>query len=324
MMRITSALKTKKIGVLMGGWSTERSISLKTGKAIEEALEEEGFRVVGIDVNRKVLDKLKKENIDLAFIALHGAYGEDGIIQGTLELLGIPYTGSGVLASALAMDKIKAKEIFAFNKIPTPDWQILNRSQKSEDRKEKAENRRQIEKMMKKLGFPVVIKPSQQGSTVGVTVVDKIKDIDRALKKAFKYSDKVIIEKYIAGMEITVGIIDNTPLPVMEIVPKSKFYDYSAKYTRGMCEHIIPARLPSSYLLMAQKLALMSHKALGCRGVTRVDLIVEKGSKKLYVLEVNTIPGMTRISLLPEAARAIGMDFNQLVVKMLRLVYTER
>ncbi len=308
-------LKEKKIGVLMGGKSSERRISLRTGAAIEQALREEGFRVVGIDVDNCVVDKLKKEKIDFAFIALHGSYGEDGTIQGLLELLNISYTGSGVLASALAMDKIKAKQIFHFNKIPTPDWEVI-------ERKQQTKSKEQIQKIIKKFGIPVVVKPSQQGSTIGVTIVDRIEDINTAINKAFKYGDKVIIEKYISGMEITVGIIGNTSLPVMEIVPKTKFYDYSAKYTRGVSEHIIPARLPYSYILRAQKLALRSHQSLECCGVTRVDLRVEKHTRNwggLYVLEVNTIPGMTKISLLPEAAQSIGIGFNQLVLEILKL-----
>ncbi|MFH1239049.1 MAG: D-alanine--D-alanine ligase [bacterium] len=313
-MSSLKVLKNKKIGVLMGGWSSEREISLKTGRAIEQALAEEGFKVKGIDVDRNIAARLRKENIDLAFIALHGAYGEDGKIQSLLEILGIPYTGSGVLGSALAMDKVKAKEIFAFHKIPTPRWEVLKRNRKVEDREQL--------KIIKEFGLPLVVKPSDQGSTVGISIVGKKEGLRKAFREAWCYTDKVIIEEYIPGMEITVGIIGNSPLPVMEIVPKRRFYDFSAKYIDGMAEHVIPACLPSSYLLNAQKLALRAHQSLECSGVTRVDLRVKKNAKgwgKMYVLEVNTIPGMTRISLLPEAARAVGIGFNQLVLEILRL-----
>ncbi|MFH1784710.1 MAG: D-alanine--D-alanine ligase [bacterium] len=309
------ASKKKVIGVLMGGFSSERKISLQTGKAVAQALREEGFRVKEIDLRRKnISDILTGKNIYIAFIALHGEYGEDGTIQGLLEMAGIPYTGSGVLASALAMDKVKAKEMFSFHSVATPDWVVLHRGEEG--------NRVRADKAIKKLGFPLVVKPSQQGSTVGITILRSRSGMSKALSGAFKYSKDVILEKYISGMEITVGILDNTPLPVMEIVPMNSFYDFSAKYKKGISEHVIPARLPDSLRLNAQKTALKAHQVLGCSGATRVDLRVEKKGTRytgLYVLEVNTIPGMTRISLLPEAALSVGMSFNQLVMEILRL-----
>lgn len=312
-------LRNKKIGVLMGGWSSEREISLKTGQAIAKALRQDGFKVRSIDVTRDIVYKLKKEKIDIAFIALHGSYGEDGKIQSLLEILDIPYTGSGVLASALAMDKVKAKEIFSFHKLPTPRWQTV--------RKQELGNQLYLEKIFKETIFPVVVKPADQGSTVGITIVHKKQVLHKACQMAFQYTDKIIIEEYIPGMEITVGVIGNSPLPVMEIVPKTRFYDYSAKYTTGMAEHIIPARLSSSYLVKAQKLALKAHQSLECRGATRVDLRVRRDGRdwgKIYVLEVNTIPGMTKISLLPEAARSVGISFNQLVLEILKLSWMQR
>jgi D-alanine-D-alanine ligase len=318
-MKSVKELKNKKIGVLMGGWSSERDISLKTGKAIAKALKEEGFKVKPIDVDRNIASKLKKGKIEIAFVALHGAYGEDGKIQSLLEIMGIPYTGPGVLSSALAMDKVKSKEIFTFYKIPTPSWSVLH--------KDEMEDQLLVKKIIGKNKFPLVVKPSDQGSAVGISIVNKKEDLKKAFTSAFYYTNRVLIEEYIPGMEITVGIINNSPLPVLEIVPKTKFYDYSAKYTNGMAEHIIPARLPVSYLLEAQKLALKAHQSLGCSGVSRVDLRVKSKGRswgKMYVLEVNTIPGMTRISLLPEAARAVGMSFNRLVLEILRLGWIER
>lgn len=296
-----SKLRRKRIGVLMGGWSSERAISLKTGKAIYDALKKEKCNVVAIDVDRNIIEKIKKKKIEIAFIALHGPFGEDGCIQGLLEVLDIPYTGSGVLASALAMDKIKAKEIFTYHDIPTPRWWVITKDDKA---------------LITKLKLPLVIKPSRQGSTVGVSIVETRKELFPAIKKAFSYDKIIIAEEFIPGRELTVGILNNQPMPVMEIVPKNRFYDWQSKYTPGMSKHIVPAPLTKQETKLAQEMALKANQSLGCKGATRVDMRFNK-KQGIFVLEINTIPGMTRESLLPEAARAVGISFNELVIRIL-------
>jgi D-alanine-D-alanine ligase len=294
------ALKKKNIGVLMGGTSSEREISLKTGRSIYKALREEGYKAVAIDVGKNIVADLKKHKIDVAFIALHGPLGEDGTIQGLLEVLGIPYTSSGVLASALAMDKEKSKEVFLAYTIPTPAWQVLKKGQKIKISK-----------------FPVVAKPVRQGSAVGVSIIDKPAQLSRALRQSFRYDDKAMIEQYIKGIELTVGVLNNKPLPVIRIIPQNKFYDFESKYAPGGSQHLIPAGIPAAAEKKARLLGLAAHQALGCRGATRVDMILDKQGR-IFVLEVNTIPGMTETSLLPDAARAAGYTFNTLVLAILQ------
>jgi len=294
------AMKKKHIGVLMGGTSSEREISLKTGQSIYNALREEGYKAVAIDVSKNIVSDLKKHKIDLAFIALHGLLGEDGSIQGLLEVLGIPYTSSGVLASALAMDKVKAKEIFQAHQIPTPAWQVVQKGQKARVQK-----------------FPVVVKPVRQGSAVGVTIVEKQSQLPGALRQSFRYEDTAIIEQYIQGKELTVGVLNDQPLPVIHIIPQNKFYDFESKYAPGGSRHIIPAGLSSSLEQKARFLGVAAHQSLGCRGATRVDMILDNHNR-FFVLEVNTIPGMTETSLLPDAAKACGYSFNKLVLEILK------
>jgi D-alanine-D-alanine ligase len=293
-------LKDKNIGVLMGGTSSEREISLKTGRSIYKALREEGYKAVAIDVGKNIVADLKKHKINLAFNALHGPLGEDGSIQGLLEVLGIPYTSSGVLASALAMDKVKTKEIFKAYKIPTPPWQVVKKGQKTNIHK-----------------FPVVVKPVRQGSAFGVSIVEKPSQLHRALLQSFRYDDLAVIERYISGIELTVGVLNNLPLPVIRIVPQNRFYDFESKYAPGGSQHIIPAGIPAGLEKKARLLGLAAHQTLGCRGATRVDMILDR-QDRLYVLEVNTIPGMTETSLLPDAAKAVGYSFNALVLAILQ------
>ena len=293
-------LKHKTIGVLLGGTSSEREISLKTGRAIYKALKEEGYKAVAIDVGKNIVADLKKNKIDLAFIALHGPLGEDGTIQGLLEVMGIPYTSSGVLASALAMDKEKTKEVFLAYKIPTPAWQVVKKGQNPKIQK-----------------FPVVVKPVRQGSAVGVSIIDKPSKLSQALRQSFRYDDKTMIEQYIAGIELTVGVLNNKALPVIRIIPQNKFYDFESKYAPGGSQHLIPAGIPAAAEKKTRLLGLAAHQALGCRGATRVDMIMDKQGR-LYVLEVNTIPGMTATSLLPDAAKAVGYSFNTLVLSILQ------
>lgn len=294
-------IKGLKIVVIKGGWSSERKISLLSGKAIESALIQEGFAVIPFDLKRRDdLKKLWRIKFDLAFIALHGKYGEDGGIQAFLEGMGVPYTGSGILASALAMNKIFSKKIFEAEGISTPEYQVLTKGQCN-----------------LKLSLPVVVKPSQEGSTIGVSIVGRKKELTKALKLAFKYDHRILVEKYIEGKEISVGILGSRALPVIELRPKKKFYDYQAKYKAGMCEHIVPASIPKKTYRRAQELALKAHSALGCRDYSRVDMIL--GEKGVYVLEVNTLPGMTKLSLVPEAASVTGINFGKLVKKIVEL-----
>jgi len=304
MKELLDKLKTRKIGVLCGGSSHEREVSLKTGDAVYKALVSLGLNVSKLDVDRDIALRLTKEKINLAFIALHGKLGEDGTIQGLLEIMGIPYTGSGVLASALALDKAYTKEVFYYHNLPMAKYRLL------EKKVEASGN------ILGDLDYPIIVKPAREGSTIGVTIVREPSGLDSAINIAFGYGDKILIEEYIEGREITVGILGDEPLPVIEIVSKTAFYDYRAKYEPGMSEHIVPAKLPREQYELAQYLALSAHRALGCRGVTRVDMVMDKEGK-IYLLEVNTIPGMTETSLLPEAAAVAGIDFKELVVKIL-------
>lgn len=301
-------LTDKKIGVLMGGISSEREISLRTGKTIEAALRKKGYRVVGIDVDKDIADRLRKEGIEVAFIALHGRYGEDGTIQGLLEIMGIPYTGSGVLASAIAINKVITKRLLEYHQIPTPRYTVFKKDEAGAD----------YQKSLESHGFeyPVVVKPSSEGSTIGVTIVRDEGELLEAMNLAFSYGSEVLMEEYIPGREITVGVLDETPLPVIEIVPKEEFYDYQAKYTKGMTEYIIPARLSDGLYKKVQDLGLRVYEVLECKGVSRVDMRVDREDNP-YVLEINTVPGMTETSLIPMAAKEIGIDFPELIERIL-------
>jgi len=307
MKEILDKLKTKRIGVLYGGSSPEREISLKTGEAVYRALVSLGLNVTKLDVDKDVAFRLVKEGINVAFIALHGKLGEDGTIQGLLEIMGIPYTGSGVLASALALDKVYTKKVFVYHGLPVAKYKVLEKRVESPG------------DILGELGYPVIVKPAREGSTIGVTVVREPGGLDDAINTAFVYGDKILIEEYIEGKEITVGVLGDQPLPVIEIISKTSFYDYRAKYEPGMSEHIVPAKLSKEEYELAQSLALSAHRVLGCKGATRVDMVMDREGK-IYLLEVNTIPGMTETSLLPEAAAVAGIDFKQLVLKILSYV----
>lgn len=299
------AFKEKKIGVLMGGMSTEREVSLKSGRAVSAALERLGYRQKRIDADSDIALTLRREEIEIAFIALHGRWGEDGALQGLLEWMRIPYTGSGVLASALGMDKIISHRIFLSNRLPIPPFQVLE---------EDAAPRFQVGRLP--FGLPAVVKPACEGSSVGVTIVSEAGAMEAALKSAFQYGPRILIEKYIPGMEVQVGILGGTALGAIEIRPKTPFYDYTAKYVPGMSEHLFPAPLPSEVYQKALALGLAAHQLLGCAGYSRVDLIIDKGMN-LYLLEVNTLPGMTETSLLPEIAGGVGIPFDTLVERIL-------
>jgi D-alanine-D-alanine ligase len=296
-------IKNKKIGVLCGGISSEREISLQSGKAVFDALKKLGLKAVLIDVNKNVAEKLKKEKIDVAYITLHGKYGEDGTIQGMLEIMGIPYTGCGVFSSSACMDKIVSKKIFEYAKIPTPKWFIVEK----------------FKPVPEKINYPVVVKPASQGSAIGISIVKNKKEFEKAIKSAFSYDEQILVEKYIKGIEITAGVLNGQNLPIVEIVPKGKFYDFKSKYTVGQSAHIIPARLSKRVILKAEKIARTVYKEFKCKGMCRVDMIVDK-KENIYVLEVNTLPGMTKTSLFPDAAKAAGISFKNLVLEILKTV----
>lgn len=295
-------MKTRKIGVLMGGLSAEREVSLNSGKAVHAALRDRGYNAVAIDVGRDVAARLTEECIDVAFICLHGRLGEDGTVQGLLEVMGIPYTGSGVLASALAMNKTVAKVVFAANGLTIAPYVVL----RGDDT---------FSEEYAGFGFPVVVKPSQEGSSVGVSIVRSQGELSSALALAFRYDDEVLVEKYIKGREIQVGILGDKALGAIEIIPKREFYDFEAKYTAGMAEHVCPAHLEPAVYETVLRQGEAAHRVLGCSGYSRVDFLVTVDGE-CFLLEVNTLPGMTALSLLPEIAQSAGYGFGDLVEKI--------
>ncbi|MDR3306470.1 MAG: D-alanine--D-alanine ligase [Endomicrobium sp.] len=297
---ILTKLKNKKIGVLYGGLSSEREISVKSGKAVLSVLKKLKVRAVGIDVNRDVAEKIRKANIDVAYIVLHGPMGEDGTVQGMLEIMGIPYAGSGVFASSASMDKDISKKLFRCSGIPTPEWMVV----------------KQFEPVAEIKKYPVVVKPVSQGSALGVAIVKNTSQFAVAAKEAFKYDKEIIVEKFISGKEITVGVLNGKSLPVIEIVPKGEFYDFKSKYQKGGSGHIIPARISGKAYSNAQYYAEKIFKVFKCKAVCRADMIVDKNNK-VWVLENNAIPGMTATSLLPDASKAVGYDFKDLVLKII-------
>ncbi|MDR3244773.1 MAG: D-alanine--D-alanine ligase [Elusimicrobiota bacterium] len=297
---IFEKFKNKKIGVLYGGLSSERNISLISGEAVLKSLLDMGFNAIAIDVDRDIAKKIEKEKINIAFLALHGRYGEDGSIQGMLEMMGIAYTGCAVLSSSVSMDKNISKILLKSAGINTAQWFVLKR----------------FESIPKTIKYPVVIKPIIGGSTIGISAAKNETEFIKAAKEAFKYDDYILVERFIKGKEITVSVLDGKALPIIEIVPKSGFYDYKAKYQEGGSKHIIPARLDKSVYLKAQKIAEKIYGFFKCNSLSRIDMIVDK-SGKIWVLENNTMPGMTQYSLLPEAARHAGIDFNDLILRIL-------
>jgi D-alanine-D-alanine ligase len=303
-----------KIGVLMGGPSSEREISLKSGKAVYEALIQAGFDAVGIDIktdgpeeNRRLIGAC---GIDVAFIALHGRFGEDGQIQEILDGMGIPYTGSGANASRLAMDKIASRKIFEASHLAVPGYRQIDKHSYNANPKDKVND----------LTLPVVVKPATHGSSIGLSIVDKEELLPGSLDLAFSFDDRILIEEFVNGRELTVGILEDKALPVIEIIPRKGLFDYEAKYQAGMTEYVVPAQIEDEIARRVQKTALSAHKLLGCYGCSRVDIILS-GDNTAFVLEVNTIPGLTATSLLPKAAKVAGIDFLQLCVKLLELAY---
>jgi len=311
-------LADKKIGVLYGGESEEREVSLKSGQAIYKALKDEGLDVVKMDVDRKMLKEIEREKIDVAVLALHGGWGEDGTIQAVCKLMEIPFTGPDLLGSALALNKVMAKKIFKSEDIPTPPWKVISQ--------EETTKRGYLDRLAKKLeeefGLPIVLKPALQGSSVGLKVVKEKMNLKSSIKESMKYGKCLLVEKYLRGTEVTVGILglgpNLEPLPVVEIVPKRGVYDFKSKYTQGETEYIVPARLPKKLYKETQLLALQAFKALNLDIVARIDMLIEE-DRNLYVLEANTNPGMTATSLLPKAALAAGYEFSKLLKRMIQL-----
>ncbi len=300
--------KGKKIAVLMGGVSKEREISLRTGNAISEGLRRRGYDVVAIDVQGgdALVAALQDARPDAAVIALHGKFGEDGCVQGFLEMMRIPYTGGGVLASSVGMDKIVCKRLAEELGIPCPRDAVFDASKNSADGF--------VRELQMKM--PVIVKPSREGSTINMTIVKEPSELAPALKTAAQSDNKILVEQYLPGREITVGIINGQTLPPLEIAPKSGFYDYKSKYTKGATEYIVPARIGAG---MAEKLQRWTHKiysAIDCDGTSRADFIVPSDDEA-YFLEINTIPGMTELSLVPKAAAHIGITFDEICERLL-------
>lgn len=299
-----------RVALLAGGKSGEREISLASGEGASQALKEAGFNVTVLDpAEKEDLKRLIDEPFDVAFLCLHGKLGEDGTVQGFLEVIGLPYIGSGVWSSALAMDKAKAKLYYQQHDIPTPP-SVTVRAGDSVD----------AHRVIALLGDHCVVKPGTEGSALGVFIVEGEQAILDAVEKALEIDDEVLIERYIKGTELTVAVIggsDLQALPIIEIVPKSDFYDFESKYAPGGSQHICPAPLSDETTNMVQELAIKAHKALGCDGVSRSDFILEEDGS-CWILETNTIPGMTGTSLLPDAGRAAGISFPDLCTKLVQ------
>jgi D-alanine-D-alanine ligase len=298
-------MKSKRVGVLMGGLSAEREVSLKTGEAVWAALSERGYDARRVFVDRDLDLALRQERVEVAFLALHGRWGEDGCVQGMLEIMGVPYTGSDVLGSALAMNKVKAKEIFRLHNLATPSYYVLPRGRAEHVAEEHGG-----------FGFPAVVKPAGEGSSVGVTIARDLAELEHACEEAFRFDDQVLVERFVEGTEVSVGILNDRALAAIEVKPKDGFYDYGAKYTAGRTEYILPARLSPERYRGVLTQALAAHQALGLAGATRVDMIVsDRGNEQ--ILEVNSLPGMTPTSLLPKMAHHAGLSFQDLCEEIL-------
>jgi D-alanine-D-alanine ligase len=296
-----SAKTSGPVAVLLGGRSAEREVSLRTGAAVAEALRRRGHAVVEVDARDDLAARLAEARPEKAFLALHGRWGEDGTVQGLLEMLGIPYTGSSVLASALAMDKGLSKVVFRASGVPTPDFQVLRPGQPVS---------------AVELAAPLVAKPLREGSTIGVGVARTEDEIPAAVATARACADEILVEAFVAGREVTLGVLDGVALPLVEVVPEGGFYDYASKYTPGRTRYVCPAELDPRVAAEASQAGSAAYAALGCAGAARVDVLLD-AEERPWVLEVNTIPGMTPTSLLPKAARAAGIDFDELVERIL-------
>jgi D-alanine-D-alanine ligase len=300
-----------RVAVLKGGSSLERGVSLRSAARVEDALEELGHESIGIDVGRDLVDRLRSERPDVVFIALHGPGGEDGTVQELLEILDLPYTGPGVAACALCMDKVASKHEIRAAGLPTPDWAAFNatafRELGAADTLDEIEAR---------LGFPLVVKPASQGSSLGVEFASSRDEVPQALVAAFSYDDRVLLERYVKGHELAVSVLGTDPLPIVEAIPREEdFFNFEARYEIGRTEYVCPADLPQAEARTVQELATRTYQALGCGGFARVDLML--GADGPQVLEVNAIPGLTDTSLFPMAAEAAGIGFTELVERIL-------
>ncbi len=296
-----------KVAVLLGGRSAEREISLQSGQAVLEAMYRRGIDAHPFDPAKKPIGELLQKEFNMAYIALHGRYGEDGTVQGALELMGLPYTGSGVMACALAIDKWRTKLLWQSIGINTPRYTILN-----------AESN--FDMVVKDLGLPLIIKPSREGSTIGLCKVTSAKDLPDVYQMAAKHDSMVLAEQYIEGIELTAAILGDVPLPLVQIKTSGDLYDYKAKYLSHDTEYFCPSGLSSELENKIQMQALRAHKILGCEGWGRVDIILDNFDKP-YFLETNTSPGMTSHSLVPMAAKNAGIPFDDLVIRILELAH---
>jgi D-alanine-D-alanine ligase len=323
-----------KVALLVGGTSPEREVSKMSGKGVLQALKVLDYPTKVIDPayglnqpkdeekfflekdfaeisNRNCIDAINSnlfDDVDVVFSALHGKWAEDGTIQSLLELRGLKYTGSKVLASALAMDKEMSKIIFRQAGVQTADWFTIGKNNLNQDSV--------VKRIKNEIGFPCIIKPNDQGSTVGLKLVKNENEIEEGINTALKFSSKVIVEKYISGRELTVAVLIDEALPVLEIIPKSGLYDYKSKYTSGMSEYIVPAEIPSVVSLKAQQQALTAFNSIGCEGYSRIDFRMDENNE-LFCLEVNSLPGMTPLSLVPKAAKAVGISFEELIKRII-------
>ncbi len=306
-----------RVAVLKGGHSLEREVSLRSGENVESALRRLGHDVIPVDADQHLVRILRDERPDVVFIALHGRGGEDGTVQEILEILGMPYTGSGVLASERAMDKVVSKALFRMAGVPTPHAYAFG-----QEAFRKLGAADALPEIQQQLGLPLVVKPAKQGSALGISIAREPGDIGGAILNALAYDDRVLVERLVPGRELAVSVVlADAPwaLPVVEALPLGRdFYDFEARYTPGACEFRAPADLPDDIAQEAARISIAAVEALGCRGIPRVDLILDD-EERLWVLEVNTIPGMTDTSLLPKAAEAAGLGFDRIVADMLDL-----
>jgi D-alanine-D-alanine ligase len=311
-------LSSKRVAVLKGGPSLERQVSLRSAARVEDALESLGHEVVPIDVGGDLVERLRKSGAEVAFVALHGRGGEDGTVQEILEIVGMPYTGSGVAACIRSMDKVLTKHLLVEQRLPTPDFFAFNETAFREFGAAEA-----LPAIEERLGFPIVVKPAAQGSALGIKFARTPKDVPEALIAAFSYDEKVLLERYIGGRELAVGLLEHEgdvqALPIVEALPKDEyFFDFESRYEIGKTEYVCPAELPGEVTEEAQELAIATYRLLGCYGFARIDMILSKEGE-LQVLEAQVIPGLTETSLLPQAGEAAGISFEQLVERLVQL-----
>jgi D-alanine-D-alanine ligase len=304
-----------RVAVLKGGPSLERQVSLRSGARVQDALERLGHEVVGIDVGPDLVARLRETRPDVAFVALHGRDGEDGTVQELLEVLGIPYTASGVSACMRCADKVLAKHAMRDAGLPTPHFYAFTQAAFKELGAADA-----LEAIEERLEFPIVVKPSNQGSALGIRFARSAADVPAALVAAFSYGEKVLLERHVHGRELAVSVLGEEALPIVEAVPREEdFYDFAARYTIGRTTFVCPAELDEGVTARAQELALAVFRLLGCRGFARVDILLEESTGELQVLEANAIPGLTETSLLPQAAEAAGIGFDELIGRIVEL-----